>query len=330
MQEEVTDIAQIQQLRGKYRVLWVHVVGLQDPEMNKKIGAFCRLHHLTLDALVHVQRSRLEQFADEYLLITQMIQVHEALSTVQVSIFFSPEFLITFQQGDMDVLQSVRQRLENHQGNIRTAATDYLACAILETVLASYFPCLEEYGEKLEALEEEVIESPSRRIVADIHHVKRDLLSVRRAIWPLRDGINALLRDSEKAFSSDAILHLRDCYSTAVQIIDFLETYRELASDLMDMYLSSISNRMNEVMKVLAVITTVFVPPSLIASIYGMNFHGEKSPYNMPELNCYFGYPLALAAMLLVSLTVLVLFKFKGWLGEKPSFGRRQESSRQP
>jgi magnesium transporter len=324
VQEEIADVRQLQDFKGKYPVLWVQIIGLEDPEWNQKIADFCRLHHLALDAVLNIQqRSRLEQYGDENLLIAHYIDLQETLATIQISLFISRDFLVTFQQGDADVLGSVRERLEKRHGNIRASGTDYLAGAILETVLGSYFPCLENYGEKLETLEDQIIDSPSRTVVAEIHHVKRDLLAIRRAVWPLREAINTLIRDSSAFFAPEALIHMRDCYSTSVQIIDFLETYRELASDLMDMYLSSVSNRMNEVMKVLAVITTIFVPSGLIASIYGMNFHSEKSPWNMPELNWYFGYPMALGLMLLVSVTIIIILKFKGWLGDKPNFGGR-------
>ncbi len=322
VQEEVTDLKQIDQLKGKNKVLWINIIGLDDPALNKKVAEFCNLHHLALEAVVNVQqRSRLEQYGNENLLIAHFIQLHESLQTVQVGLFISREFLVTFQHGAKDVLGPVWDRLQKNQGLIRQSGSDYLAAAILETILSSYFPCLENYGEKLESLEDQIIDRPTRDSVAEIHHIKRDLLAIRRAVWPLREAINTLIRDSAAFFGTEALIHLRDCYSTSVQIVDFLETYRELASDLMDMYLSSVSNRMNEVMKVLAVITTIFVPSGLIASIYGMNFHTEKSPWNMPELSWYYGYPFALGLMLLVSVTIIIILKFQGWLGEKPTFG---------
>lgn len=185
---------------------------------------------------------------------------------------------------------------------------------MLDAIIDGFFPVLERYGEALEDLEEEVIVSPSRQTLQKIYHVRRELLQLRRAIWPQRDAINALIRDRSQLISPEVQIYLRDCYDHAVQVMDMVETYRELASGLMDVYLSAVSNKMNEVMKLLTVVSSIFIPLTFVAGIYGMNFNTEKSPYNMPELNWYWGYPLCLGVMGAIAFALLFLFWKRGWL----------------
>jgi magnesium transporter len=185
--------------------------------------------------------------------------------------------------------------------------------ALLDAVIDGFFPVLEDYGEAIEDLEDEVVAKPTRQTLEKIHKLKRDLLMLRRAIWPQRDAINALIRDGSDLISDDVRVYLRDCYDHAVQVLDMVETYRELASSLMDVYLSSVSNRMNEVMKLLTVISTIFIPLTFIAGVYGMNFNPERSPWNMPELNWYFGYPLCWGVMLAIASSLIYYFYRKGW-----------------
>jgi magnesium transporter len=189
-----------------------------------------------------------------------------------------------------------------------------LAYALLDAVVDKYFPVLEEYGERLEALEQGLITSPATDTVARIHEIKRDLLTLRRAVWPQREALNVLLRDETPLLTPETRLHLRDCYDHTVQLIDLVETYRELSSDLTDVYLSSVSNRTNEIMRVLTVISTIFIPLTFIAGIYGMNLNPEASPWNMPELNWYWGYPAVLGVMAVLAILMLLYFRRKGWL----------------
>lgn len=172
---------------------------------------------------------------------------------------------------------------------------------------------LEDYGERIEELEEEVVENPTRSTIERIHKLKRELLSLRRAIWPQRDVINSLIRDGNPLIRDEVRVYLRDCYDHAIQILDIVETYREVASSLMDVYMSSVSNRMNEVMKTLTVISVIFIPLTFIARVYGMNFNAEKSPWNMPELNWYWGYPICLLVMLAVASGLVIYFWRRGW-----------------
>lgn len=224
-------------------------------------------------------------------------------------------YLLTIQEEPKrDCFNSVRNRIKCDRGIIRKHGADYLAYSLLDAIVDGFFPVLEKYGERIEDLEEEVIVNPTRSTLQQIYKVRRELLQLRRAIWPQRDVINALIRDSGELITDEVRLYLRDCYDHAVQVIDMVETYRELASGLMDVYLSAVSNKMNEIMKVLTVISSIFIPLTFIAGIYGMNFNTEKSPYNMPELNWYWGYPLCLAVMAAIGLGSIFFFWRRGWL----------------
>jgi len=227
-----------------------------------------------------------------------------------------PDYVLTFQERPgKDCIEPVRDRIRGNRGRIRGARADYLAYRLIDAVVDGYFPVLERYGELLEDLEEEVTVSVDRSLTSRIHQVKSDLLMIRRALWPHREAINTLVRDGCKLIDDETRIYLRDCYDHSVQLIDMVETYRELGADLRDLYLSSISNRMNEIMKVLTVISTIFIPLTFIVGIYGMNFNTEKSPWNMPELNWYYGYPLCWAVMAMVTAAMVAFFARKGWLG---------------
>jgi magnesium transporter len=222
----------------------------------------------------------------------------------------------------------VREHIRNTRGQIREAGADYLAYALLDAMVDSYFPILEEYGERLETLEDAIITRPDHHTVARIHAAKRDLLTLRRAIWPQRETFNTLLRDVIPLITDETRLHLRDCYDHTVRLIDLVETYRELGSDLMDVYLSSVSNRTNEIMRVLTVIATIFIPLTFIAGVYGMNFDPDTSPWNMPELNWYWGYPFALTLMTTVIVGQLVFFWRRGWLRSPRFMGKDRAHTR--
>lgn len=321
VEKEIADPEEVQSYIGKWPVVWVNVEGLGSANVVKRIGEIFSIHNLALEDVLNVhERAKIERYGDDLFLVMHMMEVNDHLESEQLSVFSGKQFVVTFQEGPIDTLDPARERIRRGQGHIRQLGSDYLLYSIIDSVLDNYFPILEVYAEQLDKLEDEIISKPTTEVAGNVHLVKRELLTLRRSVWPLREAINSLIRDSEGSFSEETRFHLRDCYDHAVRIIDFIETYRELSADLMDIYLSSLSNRMNEVMKVLTIITTLFVPPTLIAGIYGMNFNTEISRYNMPELNWVYGYPFALILMLLVSLGVIGLLWYKGWL---PALGRR-------
>jgi magnesium transporter len=326
----IPNIDNLESLIGKWPVTWINVDGLADLELLQRLGDIFGLHRLALEDVVNVhQRPKIEDYEDHVFIVTRMIHGEKAPLTEQVSLFLSDRALLTFQERPGDCFDLVRDRLRKHRGQIRERGADYLAYALLDTVIDGYFPVLEAYGERLETLEDSVLAEPSRDHVVQVHDMKRDLLALRRAIWPQREMLNALTRDSTSFVSDQTQVYLRDCYDHTVQLMDMVETYREIASGLLDIYLSSVGTKMNEIMKVLTIIATIFIPLGFIAGLYGMNFDPEASPWNMPELEWYWGYPLALALMLVVALGLLAYFRHKGWIGSRANdsaqLNRRQE-----
>ncbi len=299
-------------------VSWVDVRGLGGEETWQQLGQVFNLHPLVLEDIVNVpQRPKIEEYEDQLIIIARMVTLNERSTgfvAEQISLVLGKHYLLTVQEEPVyDCLGAVRDRIRSGKGNIRKLGPDHLAYSLLDAIIDGFFPVLEAYGEVIEDLEGEVMENPTRQTLEKIHQVKRELLTLRRAIWPQREALNALIRDSSDLISDEVRLYLRDCYDHSIQILDMLETYRELASSMMDVYLSSVSNRMNEIMKTLTVISSIFIPLTFIAGIYGMNFNTDTSPWNMPELNWYWGYPATLAFMLAVAIGMVFFFWRKGW-----------------
>jgi magnesium transporter len=304
----------IRGLLGSFPVVWVNVDGLGDAGVLTALGEIFGIHPLALEDVVNVhQRAKVEQYGETLFIVARMASLTEALETEQISMFLGKGFVLTFQERQGDCLDPVRERIRKSKGRIRQAGADYLTYALLDAVVDNYFPILEGYGERMEDLEREAAE-PSGETAARIHDVKRDLRNLRRAIWPHRESVGSLLRDGFEIVSDETRVYLRDCYDHTIQILDLVEGYREQGSDLMNMYMSGISNRMNEIMKVLTIIATIFIPLTFIAGIYGMNFNPEKSPLNMPELNWYWGYPFAICLMAASAIGLLLFFRRRKWL----------------
>jgi magnesium transporter len=313
-------------------VSWVDLQGLGDEDVLRRMGGVFDLHPLVLEDVVNVpQRPKVEEYDEQLLLIARMIMPKKSgkgFMSEQVSFILGRHYLLTVQEEPAnDSFGPVRDRIRSNKGLIRKEGADYLMYALLDAIIDGFFPVLEDYGETIEDLEDEVVSNPTRQTLEKIHKLKRELLMMRRAIWPQRDAINSLIRDGSDLISNEVRVYLRDCYDHAVQVLDMVETYRELASSLMDVYLSSVSNKMNEVMKLLTVISTIFIPLTFVAGVYGMNFNPEKSPLNMPELNWYYGYPLCWAVMGAIAASLIYYFYRKGWFedfsgiqpGVKPS-----------
>lgn len=299
-------------------VSWVDVRGLGSKDVLIKLGQVFNLHLLVLEDVVNVpQRPKIEDYKNQLVIITRMVIPNpdgEGFRSEQVSLILGKHYLLTLQEeSSMDCFNPVRDRIRGNKGLIRQRGTDFLAYALWDAIIDGFFPVLEDFGERIEKLEDEVVHNPSEQTLGKIYQVKRDLLTLRRAIWPQRDAINALIRDKSPLLSEDVIVYLRDCYDHTVQIIDVVETYRELTTGLMDVYLSALSNKMNEIMKLLTVISTIFIPLTFIAGVYGMNFNPEASPLNMPELNWYWGYAACWAIMIIVASSLIFFFWRKGW-----------------
>lgn len=307
-----------------HSVSWVDVQGLGDEEVLRRLGQVFHLHPLVLEDIVNVpQRPKIEDYEEQVLIIARMVtpKPEQGFISEQVSFVLGKHYLLTVQEEPQrDCFAPVRQRIKTCRGSIRKYGADYLAYALLDAIIDGFFPVLEIYGEQIEALEDEVVLNPSRQTLEKIHQIRRELLSLRRAIWPQRDAINALIRDGSVLISQEVQIYLRDCYDHTIQVLDMVETYRELAASLMDVYLSSVSNKMNEIMKILTVISTIFIPLTFIAGVYGMNFNPEVSPWNMPELNWYWGYPACWAVMLTLAGGLIYYFWRKGWFNSVSNF----------
>lgn len=317
---KLDDLRWVEDHKDKYPVLWINVDGLGDSFVVGELGRIFNLHKLALEDVVHGnQRPKVDIYEGHLFISLRMLYRNEGrVETEQLSIFLGKGFIISFQEGiPGDCFNPVRERLRKEGTRLRAAHPDFLAYSLLDSVIDAYFPYLEDLGEQLEHLEDKVMTEPSREVIQEIHMVKRDLLVVRRAVWPLREAINPLLREDTPLVAHETRVFLRDAYDHCIQVVDLIETYRDLGSSLMDIYLSSISNKMNEVMKVLTIITTIFVPLTFVAGVYGMNFNTEKSPLNMPELNSYYGYPMCWAVMLAIAGVEIYYFWRKGWIWEK-------------
>lgn len=298
-------------------VLWVNVVGIGDPAILSELGERFGLHPLALADVAHVdQRAKAETYDEHLFLVMRMVRGASGEAHEQLSLFVRNGCVITFQERAGDCFDLVRERLRNPKGRIRQRGADYLAYALIDAVIDAYFAPLESLADRLDELEEAVLKEPSVALVHKLHVIKRDLLLLRRAVWPLREAINLLLRDdAHEVISSEVRPYLRDCYDHTIQVMDLLETYRELAASQMELYVSTISQRTNEIMKVLTMFASIFIPLTFIVGIYGMNFDPDYSPWNMPEIRWTYGYPLILLFMAAVTLSILWFFKRRGWMG---------------
>jgi magnesium transporter len=311
----------------KPSITWVDVRGIGHAQTFHRLGEIFKLHPLALEDVVNVpQRSKSDLYEGHQLIIARMVRMDDGhhVHTEQLGILFGPGFVLTVQEEpEHDVLGCVRERIRQGRGTIRERGSDYLAYALLDAVIDAFFPVLEKLGERLEELELTAL-ATRQTMSMDIHDVKRDLLTIRRAIWPQRDLLSGLLRGESPLVSKETIVYLRDTYDHAVQVMDMVETYREIASGLMDLYLSGVSNRMNEIMKVLTILSTIFLPITFIAGVYGMNFDTEASPFSMPELKWRYGYPVSLAFMTASVAGLLLYYRSRGWIGIRGELGKRK------
>ncbi len=293
-------------------VTWINIAGVHDSEVVSKVGSHFCIHSLILeDIMTTQQRPKMEDMGEYIYVVVRMLSYEgrkrEVLSE-QVSLIIGSNFVISFQENGGDVFNSVRERIRTGKGRLRKLGPDYLAYSLLDSIVDNYFLVLEKLGEKVEDLEEELISDPGRKTLHEIHVLKREMIFLRKSVWPLREVVSGLERAESRLIKESTGIFLRDVYDHTIQVIDTVETYRDMLSGMLDMYLSSVSNRMNEVMKVLTIIATIFIPLTFIAGVYGMNFKF------MPELDWRWGYFAILVFMFGISVLMLILFKRKKWL----------------
>lgn len=299
------------------KVNWINIDGLGDLDLIQKLGNQFNLHPLALeDVLNTTQRPKFEHYDDNFFIVTEMLYFssNEELLFEQVSLFLGTDYVITFQEeSGQDVFDSVRRRLRSGRGFARSRKADYLTYALLDAVVDQFFPVLEVLGDGIEDLEDALLEHPSKSALRELHESKRLLLQVRRASWPQREVLSALMRDDTGRIQRETQIFLRDCYDHITQIIDIIESYRDLTAGLMDLYLSSVGVRTNEIMRVLTVVSTIFIPLTFIAGVYGMNFDTD-SPFNMPELKLKYGYIAFWGVSLSIAIGMFLMMRRRKWL----------------
>ncbi|MDP3556643.1 MAG: magnesium/cobalt transporter CorA [Bacteroidota bacterium] len=291
-------------------VKWINVEGVHNIELIEKFGKLYNLHPLTLEDIVHIdQRSKFEDYDHYVITILKMIMYDTEVHSEQLSLVLVENTLISFQEPDSgDAFDIIRARLRQNKGRIRKLNSDYLFYALLDAVVDCYFDAIEKIGDKVEKIEEEIINEPRRESLIELYKLKREVIYLRKQVWPLRDMISNLLRSETSFITSSTQLFFRDLQDHSTRIIDTVETYRDLLSGIMDIYLSTNSNKMNEVMKVLTIISSIFIPITFIVGVYGMNFD------IMPELRSPYGYAIVWSVMLILIIGQIIYFKKKKWM----------------
>ena len=311
-EKQLPDIEASFPYRDTPPVSWINVDGLHEIDVIEKIGAHFGIHPLVLEDIVNTgQRPKAEEFENYIYIVLKMLVYDETVDHItaeQVSLILGPHFLISFQEKEGDVFEFVRERIRKSRGRIRKSGCDYLAYALMDAVVDHYFVILEKLGDKIELLEEQLLENTAPGMLEDIHHLKREMIFLRKQVWPLREILNSLIKDPSELIRETTRIFLRDVYDHTIQVIDTIESFRDVLSGLSDLYLSTVSNRMNEVMKVLTVIATIFIPLTFIAGIYGMNFD------YMPELKWHWAYPGLWLVLILIFVLMIAWFKKKEWL----------------
>lgn len=304
----------LEHMKKKKSVTWVNVDGLKDTAMLQKLCEEFNIHPLVLeDILATDQRPKVEDYGDYLYIVTRMLDFDKRkkrISSEQISIILTPTFVISIQEKKGDIFDSIRNQIRNNKGKLRKTGPDFLAYSILDRTVDHYFIILEQLGERIEFMEEELVRSPTPKTLHQIHRMKRDMVMLRKSVWPMRELVSGLEREgrgSSKLIKKGTAIYLRDLYDHTIQVIDTIETYRDIVSGMLDIYLSSISYRLNEVMKVLTIIGTIFIPLTFVTGLYGMNFQF------MPELSHPLGYPAVLIIMLILGILMLIFFKRKKW-----------------
>jgi magnesium transporter len=311
-EKEIKTIEECFLFKDKPTVTWINIDGLHQVEILEKLGECYGLHPLVLEDILNTdQRPKMEDYGEYLYIVLRMLNYNDKSSEIeseQISLVLGPNFVFSFQEREGDTFNPIRDRIRNSKGRIRKMGADHLAYTLLDSIIDNYFIILEKLGEKIEFLEEEVVTQPGPETLQTIHHLKREMIFLRKGVWPLREVISGLERGESSLIKESTRIYLRDVYDHTIQTIDTIETYRDMVSGMLDIYLSSISNRLNAVMKVLTIIATIFMPLTFLAGIYGMNFK------YMPELEWRWGYPVIWVIMVGIGVSMLLYFRKKKWL----------------
>ena len=311
-EKEVSNVEEAYSLKDKSSVTWLNIDGVHKPEIIEQVGTHFGIHPLVLEDIANTgQRPKIDDFDEYIFVVLRMLRFDEKeneTKTEQVSIVLGRDFVISFQELEGDVFDAIRERLRNNKGRIRKIGADYLAYTLIDAIVDNYFIILEKLGETIEDIEDKLVTNTSTETLRTIHDLKREMVFLRKSVWPLREVISRMERSESPLINKSTHIYLRDVYDHTIQVMDSVETFREMLSGMLDIYLSSVSNRMNEVMKVLTVIATIFIPLTFLAGIYGMNFR------HMPELELPWSYPAILTLMFTVAILMVVYFRRKKWI----------------
>lgn len=292
--------------------LWINVDGLDQIEVIEKLGSYFKIHPLTLEDVLNTgQRPKMEDYDSYIYTVLKMMLLDTEMEDIlidQVSIIIGPGYILSFQEREGDVFDPLRERLKNPNSRLRKAGVDYLAYGLIDAVIDNYFLILEHFGEKIEYLEDELVRDPNPSTLKTVQKYKRDMILLRKSVWPLRELISGLQKVESELIKETTQIYLRDLYDHTIQVIDSIEAFRDILSSMVDVYLSSISNRMNDIMKVLTIIATIFIPLTFVAGVYGMNFD------YMPELRWRWGYPVVMMSMALIGIIMFLYFKKRRWV----------------
>lgn len=313
IEKELQTIDECQALKNQPGMkLWINVDGLDRIEVIEKLGSCFKIHPLTLEDILNAgQRPKMEDYDSYIYTVLKMMLLdaeNEEIVIDQVSIIIGPNYILSFQEREGDVFDLLRERLKNPASRLRKSGVDYLAYGLIDAVIDNYFLILEHFGEKIEDLEDELVRDPDPDTLKIIQKYRRDMILLRKSVWPLRELINSLQKAESELISETTQIYLRDIYDHTIQVIDSIEAFRDILASMVDVYLSSVSNRMNDIMKVLTIIATIFIPLTFIAGVYGMNFE------YMPELRWHWGYPVVMFSMMLLGISMFFYFKKKRWI----------------
>lgn len=315
--QKKADVATCKSFIQSENATWIHVQGDPSAEAMKLLGKDLGIHELYVEDIINVgQRPKVEVNDDQIFVILNLPVKHgEQAHVDQISLFLTKNTLISFSTGTLNPFAGVIERLENKIGKLRKQKSDYLMYALVDTVIDFGFPMLEAYSEQIQVLEDELMETKSEKLLGSIHELRRELLLIRRRLWPQREVINELLRsDGNPLLNHETLLHFRDCHDHVISIMEMLETYHEMTSGLMELYLTSVSLKLNDVMKFLTIFTTIFIPPTFLVGVYGMNFNSAAGSSNMPELNWQYGYIAVWCVIALMIAGMLYFFRRKKWI----------------
>jgi magnesium transporter len=314
---EAKDVAQCFAFKNKPSVTWINIDGLHQVDVLEKLGNCYGIHPLVLEDILTDQRPKIEDYDNYIFIVLKMLYYDEKgddemgdskIDMDQVSMILGPNFIISFKEKEVDVFNPLRERLRTAKGRIRKQGADYLAYSMIDAIVDHYFVIMEKLGDRFEDLEDAVVSNPEPGILPTIYNLKRDMLFLRKSVWPLREAISRMQRTDSPLITEPTKIYLRDVYDHTIQVIENIETFRDMSASLLETYLSSLSNKLNEVIKLLTIISTIFIPLTFLAGLYGMNFRF------MPELESQWGYPAVLILMLLVVVTMMAYFRKKEWL----------------